>query len=762
MAQQVPPHVGYVFPAGGRQGTTVEITVGGQYLGNVAQAYISGDGAKVAVVPHEKPMTQKEFNQLRDKATELRKKLPDPDAKKQLVEIRKQLAAFLRRPSSPAIAESVPLRITLAADAAPGPRELRLETPTGLSNPLAFIVGQLPESVKQTPTDTEDLAQLRALRAGAPPPGLAAAPPMSVTLPVTVNGQILPSGADRYRFAALKGRHVVIAVQARDLIPYIADAVPGWFQAAITLRDGDGHEIAFADHFRFHPDPVLCCEIPRDGQYELEIRDSICRGREDFVYRVTMGELPFITDVFPLGGKAGGETAVELAGWNLPATKLSWDAKDKSPGVYALGLPPSAAGFNSVPFAVDSLPEVPEQKPNDSRKTAQAVTLPVVVNGRVERPGQWNVFRFDGRSGDDVVAEVIARRLGSPLDSVLRLTDASGKQLAFNDDYDDKSCGLETHHADSYIRIKLPADGTYYLELGDIQRQGGPEYAYRLRISAPQPDYELRVAPSAINLRGGATMPATVFAVRKDGFSGEISLSLKNAPEGFVLEGGKLPAGQDCVRVTLTAPTAATNGPVPLALEGRATILGRQVVRQAVPAENMMQAFAYWHLVPAQELAADVSSRRGLRRALAIISPTPVRIIAGKTASIQVGVPQDTPLGTITFELNEPPDGLSIQGLSEVGRGTEIVLKSDAARLKAPLAGNLIVNVLLTPKNPAPRNAAQGVPATQSTTQVGTAPATAPAKPQANPPRRVLVGTLPAIPFEVVADSSRTAASDAK
>ena len=166
--------------------------------------------------------------------------------------------------------------------------------------------------------------------------------------------------------------------------------------------------------------------------------------------------------------------------------------------------------------------------------------------------------------------------------------------------------------------------------------------------------------------------------------------------------------------------------------------------------------------MPAQELAADVSSRRGLRRALAIISPTPVRIIAGKTASIQVGVPQDTPLGTITFELNEPPDGLSIQGLSEVGRGTEIVLKSDAARLKAPLAGNLIVNVLLTPKNPAPRNAAQGVPATQSTTQVGTAHGHRPRKTTSQSAAAGFGWHFPAIPFEVVADSSRTAASDAK
>ena len=45
---------------------------------------------------------------------------------------------------------------------------------------------------------------------------------------------------------------------------------------------------------------------------------------------------------------------------------------------------------------------------------------------------------------------------------------------------------------------------------------------------------------------------------------------------------------------------------VDLRLEGRATIGGQEVVRPVVPAEDMMQAFAYWHLVPSQELVAAV------------------------------------------------------------------------------------------------------------------------------------------------------------
>ena len=101
-------------------------------------------------------------------------------------------------------------------------------------------------------------------------------------------------------------------------MPYLADAVPGWFQAVLTLYDAAGKEVAYDDDFRFHPDPVLHYVVPNDGEYTVEIKDALYRGREDFVYRISIGELPFVTGIFPLGGKAGARTSVELSGWNLP------------------------------------------------------------------------------------------------------------------------------------------------------------------------------------------------------------------------------------------------------------------------------------------------------------------------------------------------------------------------------------------------------------------------------------------------------------
>ncbi len=148
----------------------------------------------------------------------------------------------------------------------------------------------------------------------------------------------------------------------------------------------------------------------------------------------------------------------------------------------------------------------------------------------------------------------------------------------------------------------LPADGTYYVHVADAQQKGGPDYAYRLRIAPPAPDFELRVVPSAINAAPGATVPMTVYALRKDGFSGDIALSLREAGDGLQLAGALVPAGQEKLRFTLTVPHEPLSEPRSLRLVGSAAISGREVVREAVPAEDMMQAFAYRHLVPAREL----------------------------------------------------------------------------------------------------------------------------------------------------------------
>ena len=157
----------------------------------------------------------------------------------------------------------------------------------------------------------------------------------------------------------------------------------------------------------------------------------------------------------------------------------------------------------------------------------------------MDRPDDWDVFQFAGRAGETIVAEVYARRLDSPLDSVLKLTDAAGKLLAFNDDHEDLGSGVNTHHADSYLMAKLPADGTYYVHLGDTARNGGEEY--RLPPAHQRAAAGFRAARRALQHQPPQQDPprtVSVYAIRKDGFTGPIKLSLKDPPPGFSAASG--------------------------------------------------------------------------------------------------------------------------------------------------------------------------------------------------------------------------------
>jgi hypothetical protein len=737
-AQQT-PHLAYVYPAGGKIGTTFQITVGGQFLLAVSNAFVTGSGVNAAVLDHNRPMNQKEFNDLRDRLNVLQQKFQAArkgDAGTNVwtaadaAESEQIRAKILRNPpnrtANPAMVDTVTIKISIATNAEPGEHEIRLATPNALSNPLRFCAGTLPEISKPAAKPANpDLERFLERIGGRPAPAGTPKYEGRISLPAIVNGQIMPGGVDRYRFFATHGRSLVVAVSARQLMPYLADAVPGWFEAVLTIYDSKGKELASEERFRFKPDPVIHFVAPRDGEYTVELHDSIYRGREDFVYRLAIGELPFVTGIFPPGGRLGEKTSVALTGWNLPEQSLSRDNPEA--GITSL----NGNFFNAVPFAVDDLPECFEREPDNSVETAQSITLPIIINGRIGRPGERDVFKFDGRAGQQIVAEVFARRLDSPLDSFLRLTDADGKQLAFNDDFEDKGSGLNTHHADSYLAATLPANGSYFIQISDTQGQGGPEFAYRLRVSEPRPDFALRVVPSSLSLRTGMSGPLTVFALRRDGFTNAIYLELKNAPEGFSLSGGRVLENQDKAQFTLKAPPQPSESTMAISIEGYALIAGKLVARTAVPAEDMMQAFAYRHLVPSKELAVSVNGppRLFMRDAFKIISATPVKIPSGGTVGVRVSAPAGALTERFKLELDNAPEGISLDSVSPIANGVELVVRCDAKKAKVGAEGNLICNMV--PNNQAPA---------QNPKNPG------------NQPRRGVAATLPAIPFKIVAE----------
>ncbi|MHC4419923.1 MAG: hypothetical protein ACYS1E_04950 [Planctomycetota bacterium] len=760
------PHIGYIYPAGGQRGSVFRIMVGGQHLRGVTDVYASGEGVQASVIKHYPPLRnlsreQREAigNRLRElreqrwaelardgrvrprprRRTPARGGQADPAAEqaeavelpehpllidlenkslRELMHVRDVFFDRAKMQPNVQIAETVLIEVAVDSDAAPGNRELRLGGRAGLTNPMVFQVGCLPEALEKEnndPTDSDPLPKETPIKT-----------------PVVLNGQIAPGDIDRFRFRALRGQRLVIEMQARKLNPYLADAVPGWFQATLAVYDRQGQELAFADDYLFDPDPVLLFLVPQDGAYELEVRDAIYRGRQDFVYRIALGVRPFITHMFPLGGAEGHDTVATIGGWNLRTKRLKLNTEPGGECLRQTSLRRGKRVSNCVTYEVGVLPECDESEPNDAATDAQQIALPQVINGRIAPSGDIDTFQLEGRAGDELVVEVNGRRLHSALDSSLRLIDASGRVLEWNDDHRQgdghlhKDLGLSTHHADSYLHARLPEDGDYLVQLTDSQTHGGEAYGYRLRMGPPMPDFELRVTPSSLNVSAGRAVPIHVYALREDGFGGEIELVLLDADSGFRLDGARIPAGRGSIRMTLTAPSRRLGEPISLRLEGRATINGQSVSRPVVPSEDMMQAFLYRHLVPSQELMVAVTGRRRPGPPLELVGADPVRIPAGGTARVQIRAPDNPRLRGIELKLVEPPAGIDLQNIAVVPGGLAFDVKADAEVAQLGFADNLIVEAFID----IARGEGDGNRAKRR--------------------QRVSLGVLPAIPIEIV------------
>ena len=630
------PYIGFVYPAGGQQGTTVQVTIGGQNIHGPFRVYVSGDGVEGRIVEYNKRMNPQEVQLLREQLSELRRMPPErqrePAITNLMIRLTRMIEAWTDLPQCDSIANLLIVEMVIASNAAPGAREIRVAGAMGLSNPLRFMVSQFPEvGAPPLPTtrkailgkEADSLRRRQAsatsgstmammtmmMSAMAPSDGPVASDldddELQVSLPCVINGQIGPGQVDRFLFSAKKGQRLVAIVQARELVPYIADAVPGWFQPVVGLYDSAGRELAYVDDFRHRPDPVLFFEVPADGTYRITIHDAIFRGREDFVYRITLGEVPFLVSIFPIGAALHERPVLQLAGWNLDRTTWEYPFPQPTLGVHFLSYPGRNGWMsNWAPFLIDDLPSQLEQEPNSKIANAQTVQIPTAVNGRIESPADTDIFAVECSTNAPLVVEVWARRLDSPLDALVKVTDGEGNLVGFNDDWEDLASGLNTHHADSYLVLPLPSNGVYFVHIRDTQHRGGPDFVYRLRLSPPRPDFALRAEPSRVIFRGSSTASINVHILRKDGCTAPVYLSLKDPPEGFSMAPAVLSGTQTMTRVTLRTTQVGTNAPIRLHIVGVATNEGQVLEREAVPAEDRMQAFFWRHLVPAQELLA--------------------------------------------------------------------------------------------------------------------------------------------------------------
>jgi hypothetical protein len=282
------------------------VTLGGQRLEGVDSVSVSGPGVSARVLEYNKQMNPQEIQLLREQLNELRANPAQTGAGNvsNLTErLEKFIDDYVQQPQCASIANTVVAEVTVAKDAPLGEREIRVVTPNGLSNPMAFHVGQLPEvTAPPLPTSAKQILGKEALSlrkrkrekkreadmamesmqmavsmAGPGAQSDVDDDEVTLHLPCTVNGQIASGSVDRFRFSGARGQRLVVRVLGRALVPYMADAVPAGSSRGDDLRR-PGREVAYDDDYRFKPDPVLLCDIPADGEYVLAVYDAIFAG----------------------------------------------------------------------------------------------------------------------------------------------------------------------------------------------------------------------------------------------------------------------------------------------------------------------------------------------------------------------------------------------------------------------------------------------------------------------------------------------------
>lgn len=647
ITDQLPqPVISYIYPAGGQRSSTVTTVVGGTNL-------VAGTNLDASIHVSGKGVT-----------------------------------AHLIAGSNSKLAR---ISVSIRADADLGEHTLRVVTKGGFSNRARFIVSDLAECNEHEPNNSRENPEIL--------------PP----LPVVVNGQILQEDRDFYRFHAPAGHTLVISAQGRSLLPFLADAVPGWFDPVLTVYDERGKKLACVDDYHLKPDPTILFTPPVDGNYVVEISDSIFRGREDFVYRLTLGELPWITSLYPLGGKRGEKTSIELKGVNLDTNRIEVTLANDAPPTQMITAEGNKHISNPLPFGASDVPEVFEKEPNDSTNQATRVSVPSAINGQISRSGDDDWFVFSAAQGQKLVMEVFARRLESPLDSILTLYNSRGIELVQNDDTVDPSQPMMTHHADSRLVYTFSTAGDYFLRLRDVQNKGGEEFAYRLVISAPNPDFALRSSPDNPRVALGDCAIFTVNILRRDGFDGDIQLSVTNLPAGFTASDAIIQSGQDQASLTVRAPADAPLGLISPRIVGMAP---DGSARTAVPAEAMMQAFAYTHLLPVDESLLTVLKAGSFSIAANPGTNGAVQIRPGTTNTIPLIVTRkENTRGGVAINVVKPPGGINARAnyiQADKNEGTLMIVTPPGAKVGTKF--NLIVTGTLRGPGAGGQSVAPAIP----------------------------------------------------
>jgi hypothetical protein len=540
------PHVSYIFPAGGQRGTMVHFHVGGHNLHDACPLEMLGPGIQAPA----------QLVRGRNNLWFEGPVIPLPDSQ--------------RGEDYPWPQEG---SLTIDAQTPLGVRRWRVSTSQGVTASMRFVVGDFPEIVEQE-IDGRPL-------------------PTPVDIPVTINGRIFPrEDVDVWTFEARAGQSYVCEVMAARLGSPL--------DARLAVLDPMGEKVA-ENADTVNGDPRLIFTAAHDGVYQLHLHDMDYGGLQHYVYRLTISAEPYVSSIYPLGGRRGTALPVQIQGMNIGS---SAELRLPDQGHQARHtLEYDASHSNEFVTELSDLPEFVEQT---QLGESLQFSVPGVLNGRIIQPGEHDVWSFQAQTGEQFDFEVHAARLGSRLDSTIAVIGADGKELGVNDD-------AENGQPDSRLAFTAPSDGNYQLLVRDtFAHRGGPDFAYRIHATRPAeaaPDFQLILPADALTLTRGAEARLKIACRRPPHFKAPIELHVDGLPQHVSVSGTTIGENATETQLTFKATAEAAIQVCRLRIRGTANVQETALERAAT-------------LPPAFPLDMEVDHLM-----LAVAIPTPFKIV---------------------------------------------------------------------------------------------------------------------------------------
>ena len=409
--------------------------------------------------------------------------------------------------------------LAIEADAPLGEYPLRLRCKGGFTYMSTFWVGQFP-SIKEIEPNN-DLSE-----------------PQDIEFNSTVYGVAGKEDADFYRVKVSKGQRISAELEAIRLGKIL-------FDPYLAILNERKELMASADDTALlRQDAYVSVIAPDNGEYLIMVREASYEGNSKCRYRLHVGGFSRPAAVYPPAAIPDVNAEFRMIGdptgdYTVEATPMGEEGSHYKLFVQRNGM--SSPSPNRV--LVSSLPFANEHEPNGESKHAtpiEPLAVPCAFHGIISKKDDVDWFRFSAKKGDNLRVRVRARSLRTPLDSVLILRDANGKQLGRNDDQG----GL-----DSIIDFKPAADGEYFLNVRDQLGNGGPDYVYRVEIAHREPSLSAAIPigkrydsqyRKMINVPRGNRY-ATVVNISRQNISCECELKAESLPPGVSMKHSAAP-----------------------------------------------------------------------------------------------------------------------------------------------------------------------------------------------------------------------------